>query len=466
MLHSLENLWYSLSPLYQDLLFTLVLLLPTLVLGLYLTRSFSLRPLVQSLMLRYRWTNLVLILLIAVSVGLGVGLITQERGLRKGTAQATDKFDLVISAPGSEITMLLASVFLQPSDVALLDGETFNRIANDNRVDLAAPLAFGDSYNGAPIVGTITAFLEHLAGPLESGRLFEHEQEAVVGALVPLKTGEHFTPAHGFEDGAHDDHDHGSHGHGDHNDHAEEDEAGETDNIHHGFDYEVVGRMKPTGTPWDQAILVPVEGVWAVHGLSNGHAPSDRDRLGPPYHPEYFPGTPAIIVKSQQLWANYALRSDFTTAESMAFFPGEVLTRLYSVMGDIRQAMSLMAVITEVLVTAGVLTGLVMLTRLLGRRFALLKALGAPDRFVFALVWCYATTLILTGALTGFGLGYLTSKGLSALITEHTSILIDVAPGWAEVHLVAAFTSLTATLALLPAWLTIRRPALEDLRQN
>ena len=34
----------------------------------------------------------------------------------------------------------------------------------------------------------------------------------------------------------------------------------------------IVGRMRPTGTPWDRAIVVPIEYNWSVHGLGTGHA--------------------------------------------------------------------------------------------------------------------------------------------------------------------------------------------------
>jgi len=38
-----------------------------------------------------------------------------------------------------------------------------------------------------------------------------------------------------------------------------------------GRDAAAVGRLGPTGTPWDNAIIVPVEAVWLVHALSSGH---------------------------------------------------------------------------------------------------------------------------------------------------------------------------------------------------
>lgn len=136
-------------------------------------------------------------------------------------------------------------------------------------------------------------------------------------------------------------------------------------------------RLPRSSTPWDRAILVPVESVWAVHGLASGHAPDRADQIGPPFDAAYFPGTPAGIVCADELWANYALRSEFNRdAETMAFFPGTVLAELYRVMGDVRQAMSLMTVVTRVLVAASVLLGLFILSRLFQRQTAMLRALG------------------------------------------------------------------------------------------
>ena len=110
------------------------------------------------------------------------------------------------------------------------------------------------------------------------------------------------------------------------------------------------------------------------------------------------------------------------------------------------------------------LTGLVVLTRLFARRLALMRALGAPGRFIFALVWCYATVLIGAGAALGVALGWLASQGLAALITARTDILIDSRLGWAEIHMVIGFVGITVLLALVPAALALARPTLADLR--
>ncbi|WP_236042526.1 FtsX-like permease family protein [Roseibium aggregatum] len=417
----------------------MLLLLPAGIAGVFVLWGFRPLALVGALLWRYRWTNLTFVFLIAISVGIGVGLIAQERGLRKGTARAAEKFDLIVAAPGSEITMMFAAVYLQPSDVPLLSGEVFDELYNHDQVKLAAPIAFGDSYKDAPVVGTTSDFATHLAGRLAGGRLFETSTEAIAGSAVDLSLGDRFVPAHGVGDTAEAD-------------------------AHEGHELEIVGKLPPTGSPWDRAILVPVESVWEVHGLVNGHAPERSGQLGPPFDPDFFPGTPAILVHAEELWANYALRSEFTRDDTMAFFPGAVLAQLHSLMGDVRQIMSVMAVLTQVLVTAGVLTGLIVLSRLFARRLALLRALGAPARFVFAVVWAYAATLILVGSLAGLAVGWVAVGIISSVVTARTDILVTASLSWPEFHLIAAFVSLTVLLALLPAFMAMSRNIITDLR--
>lgn len=436
---ALSEVWQGLPADAQDAIWFVVLLLPALVTGLVVTRGYRPFGLVRAMMWRYRWTNALFIALIAISVGIGVGLIAQERGLRKGTARAAEKFDLVVAAPGSEVQMLMAAVYLQPVDVPLIDGPTYATIENHENVSLAAPIAYGDSYEASPVIGTTPQFVTHLAGELKQGRMFAGLEEAVAGARVPLSVGDTFTPAHGVGDAAEHD-------------------------AHEGYGITVVGKMDLTGSPWDKALLVPVEGVWAVHGLASGHAPERVGQIGPPFDADYFPGTPAVLVRAEQLWANYALRSEFTTEKTMAFFPGAVLAGLHSMLGDIRQVMSVMAVLTQVLVTAGVLAGLVVLTRLYSRRLALLRALGAPDRFVFSVVWSYAAALIGAGALAGIGVGFAAVGAISRVVTARTDILVTATLGWPEFHLVAGFVSLTVLLALTPAFMALSRNIITDLR--
>jgi len=437
---ALGDLWAALPAAAQDALLLAALLSPAPVLAALLLRGLSVGGLTGALLWRFRRTNLLFAALMALSVGLGAAVIAQERALRQGAARAADAFDVIVAAPGDRLRLMLAAVYLDPADAPLLRGEALARLQADSQIDLLAPLAFGDSHAGAPVVGSTAAFVAHLSGPLAEGRVFAAEDEAVAGARAPVAVGDSFTPAHG----------HGP--------------LAETD-AHDGVSLRVVGRMAPTGTPWDKAIVTPVEAVWNTHGLANGHAPG-VDRIGPPFDPDYFPGTPAFVIHAQELWRAYAVQARHDRGDMMAFFPGAELARLNALVGDVRQAMSLMATLTQALVAAGMMAGLAALARLFGRRFALLRALGAPRRFVLAAMWSYAVALVGAGCLAGLGVGWLSARLLSALVEARTDLALAPALGWPELHLVAGFFSLTCLLALLPGLAAYRRDVPSDLRET
>ncbi|MBB4168826.1 hypothetical protein FHX09_002672 [Rhizobium sp. BK538] len=82
--------------------------------------------------------------------------------MRLGSARAADRFDLVIGAAGSENQLVLSCVFLQASPLPLMDGQVLTALSADPRVAWAAPIGFGDSFRGYPIVGTTTALVHSL----------------------------------------------------------------------------------------------------------------------------------------------------------------------------------------------------------------------------------------------------------------------------------------------------------------
>jgi len=446
------NLWDGMPVLLQELLIISSLLLPIIITGLILLRGFAPWPLVRALLWRFSRANLMFVLLIAISVGMGIGLLAQERGLRHGSARAADKFGLVVAAPGSDITVMMATVFLQPSKVPLLGPDVFAALSAEKGVQSVTPLAFGDSLASSPVMGSTAEFVKYLSDGKIEGRIWQNSHEAIVGASVALQIGQHFTPAHGAPKKGAMNAEHAEHdGHEEH--------AG-----HENREITVVGRMAFTGTPWDRAIVVPIETIWETHGKPNGHAPQNQDRIGPPFDLDYFLGSPSLIVQADNLGTYYTLRGKYTTKGSMAFFPAEVLAKFYSVMGDIRQAMSLMSLVTQILVAASVLLSLFILTRLFRRQMALLRALGAPSRFIVAVIWSYASTLLVAGALGGILVGLATTFVLSKFITAQTGILVNAPLGWSELHLVAGFISAMGLLALIPAAGVIRQSLVAGLQ--
>ena len=423
----------------------------------------------------YRRNRLLLAItfaLIALAVAIGVGVIAQERALRQGSARAADDFDLLIGAPGSPTQLVLSSVYLKTQAIPLVKGDVLDHVSQEKGVRYAAPIAFGDNWQGHPIVGTVAEFATR-GDTLQAaeGRVFTARGEAVIGARVPLKVGQRIAPSHGMQ--AHEEDDEDTHEHDQAHEHAHEDghkheheHAGHTHNSkHHAHDinYTVVGRMPARNNIWDSAILVPVEDVWALHGLPTGHAPEDT-RIGLPWDAAQLPGMPAIAVKPDSVGAAYGLRNKYRTDSSMALFPAEVLNELFSTLGDIRRLMSLMALASQILVVVAVLMALLVGFLARARQFAVLRAIGAGRNYIFAVIWLEVSLLVVSGALAGLALGYAASWPLAQWMAQHTGFAIPLSLGLEECMLAASLAVSGFFIAILPAWLAQRRPIAQGLK--
>lgn len=421
--------------------------------------------------LRRNWIGVLAVtLLIALATALGVAVTLQERALRLGSARSAAAFDLLVGAAGSETQLVLSSVFLQPAPLPLLPSHVLSDLRADPRVAWAAPVGFGDFADGHPIVGTTGDVIDGLGG-LAEGAGFSHLGDAVVGASVGKSIGDHFRPFHGT--------------------------VGTVGEVHAAFEYEVVGRMAPTGTPWDRAILVPIQAVWAVHahhdhdeasagttGVAADHdaaSAGDHDHGGDhgghahegPLAGAIAPtsidradnsGVPAIVVKPKSIADAYKLRQDYRREATLAVFPGEVLTRLYGTLGDARQILAAVSYGAQSLVAAAIL--LVIAVHVLQRRrqIGALRAFGAPRAVVFSIVWLEAFVILAAGVLTGFAIGYGAVRVLSSRLAEASGVAMPVAFQRADLGTLAAIFAAAAVATLVPALLAYRQSPAEALR--
>lgn len=398
----------------------------------------------------------VLVLIVALAVALGVAVTLQERALRLGSARAADRFDLVIGAAGSENQLVLSSVFLQPSPLPLMDGSVLGKLSADPRVAWVAPVGFGDSYIGYPVVGTVSALIMNFGDGLAEGKVFAREGEAVIGASVDLVIGDEIKPMHGnAEEGGH---------------------------THTELAYHVVGRLKPTGTAWDRAILVPIQAVWHIHGLGaheesddegHDHAHEQEAEHAKEAHAEApiderwqgeVPGLPAILVKPKTIADAYKLRQDYRQGAILAVFPAEVLTRLYATLGDAKRVLFAIAIGSQILVAASLLLVAVMHVGQRRRQIGALRAFGAPRVALFIIVWLELFLLVAIGALVGFGLGYAAALVMSGMVADGSGVIMPVAFLREDIGFAAALLGFGATISAVPAIFAYRQSPASALR--
>jgi len=420
--------------------------------------------------LRRLWAaSLVIVLLVALATALGVAVTLQERALRLGSARAADKFDLIVGAPGSDTQLVLSSVFLQPAALPLMAGDVLTKLVADPRVAWAAPIGFGDNFQGFSIVGTTRALISGTTTGFTDGHMFALEGEAVVGSGVDLKIGAEVKPMHGT--------------------------AGEGGETHADSVYHVVGKLQPTGTAWDRAILVPIQAVWHIHGLGEdydheeaGHdapaaqpAEAGHDDDGGEEHHHHghidadaavdedfdhgVPGLPAILVKPKTIGDAYALRQAYRAeGQTRAVFPAEVLTSLYATLGDARTVLMYVAYGSELLVAAALMLIAVIHVAQRRRQIGALRAFGAPRLAVFGIVWLELLLLVIFGVGAGFGLGYLAAEFLAGLFTAESGVHLPVEFTRTDGYMALTFLAFASLMAALPALLAYRQSPVEALR--
>ncbi|MCD2173404.1 ABC transporter permease [Rhizobium sp. C4] len=429
---------------------------------------------------RFRLGAFFIAAIVALAVALGVAVTLQERALRLGSARAAEKFDLIVGAAGSETQLVLSSVFLQPSALPLMPGKVLSDLEADPRVAWAAPIGFGDFFGSSPIVGTTTTLVKNISAGVSEGAVFAREGEAVIGADVMLPMGATVKPMHGT--------------------------LGEGGHTHTELAYTVVGRLKPTGSAWDKAILVPIKAVWDIHGLGHHHDDGDADEHdhdhaaadqnaakpagtemaehhdGHDDHDEHdhhaidpneaineqwqgeLPGLPAVVVKPKSIADAYKLRQQYRKDATLAVFPAEVLTKLYATLGDVKKVLSAVAGGAQLLVGAALILVIVMHIGQRRKQIGALRAFGAPREAVFGIVWLELFGLVAAGVVAGIGLGYLAARVIAARLAADSGFHMPVSFAAEDGGALALLLLAAACLCLLPAIIAYRQPPASALR--
>lgn len=197
------------------------------------------------------------ILLIALGVASLAVLLLVSSQVERRFSRDSAGIDLVVGAKGSPLQLILSSVYHVDVPTGNVPATSLDLLRADPGVARAIPLALGDSFRGARIVGTEPAFTDIHGATVAEGRMFAKTGEVVVGAeaarTTGLTIGRQFAGTHGT----------GSDGH-----------------AHDNFAFTVVGLLAPTGAVTDRLILTTVDSVWAMHGIegpAKGAEPHDHD---------------------------------------------------------------------------------------------------------------------------------------------------------------------------------------------
>jgi putative ABC transport system permease protein len=347
-------------------------------------------------------------------------------------------FDAVLGARGSKLQLVLNAIFHLEASPGNLGWQDFLDIQRNPNVELAVPLAVGDNYRGYRLVGTVLDLFEraeYAPGKrftlAPGGRLFDPTlREAVVGSFAArklgLKTGDTFHPFHGliFD---------------------EKNQHSET--------YLVVGELKPSNTPADRVIWIPLAGIQKM----TGHDPRAATDVS------------AVLVKLKAGSAIAGFQMDMMYNKqgnrlTFAWPIGRVMAELFDKIGWFDRVLALISYLVAIVATASILAGIYNSMNERRREFAILRALGARRLTVFSAIVLEAASISALGMALGFVFYALIVGIVAGVMRAQTGVVLDpfkfnVVMLWAP----AALIALGGLAGIVPALKAYRTDVAENL---
>jgi putative ABC transport system permease protein len=347
-------------------------------------------------------------------------------------------FDAVLGARGSKLQLVLNAVFHLESSPGNVAWQDFLDIQNNPDVELAVPLAVGDNYHGYRLVGTTSDLFEkaeYAPGKKFSlqpgGNWFDPaRREAVVGDFVArkmkLKVGDTFHPFHGLI-------------------FNEKDQHSET--------YVVTGVLKPSNTPADRVIWIPLEGLQKM----SGHDPALATEVS------------AVLVKlkADSAIAGFQMDTMYNKQGNRLTFAwpiGTVMAELFDKIGWFDRVLTLVAYLVVLVAAGSILASIYNSMNERRRELAILRALGARRVTVFSTIVLEAAVIAALGMAAAFGVYTGLMVVVAGIIRAQTGVVLDPFAFnpvmlWAP----AGFITLGALVGIVPAAKAYRTDVAQNL---
>lgn len=323
-------------------------------------------------------------------------------------------YDAVLGAKGSELQLVLNTVFHLETSPGNIPWSLYQTIKADKRVHYAIPYALGDNLFGYRIIGTtdeIHTEFEYQNGKhyeLATGRWFDpNRMEAVLGSIaakeLKLTAGSTFQPYHGL-------------------------------NFNpalppHEELYRVSGVMRTTNTPADRAIWIPLEGIFRMggHKLGGGTQVVTSDM---PETPDEWKEVSAVMLKLKSPAAGLFMKSEISRRDendaTLAWPIADVMAKFFNKMGWVTKVMRLIAYLVVVVAGFTLLASVYNTMNERRKEIAVLRALGARRRTVFSVIVAEASAIALLGSLVGYGFYILVLIVAASIVRAQTGVVLDL----------------------------------------
>ncbi len=391
-----------------------------------------------------KFTAVLTALSIALSTVLLLGVERIRHESRESFASTISGTDLVVGARTSPVHLLLAAVFHIGNATNNVSWKSYRAFSGRTDVAWTIPLSLGDSHRGYRVLGTTSAYFEHLRFGRDRGLVIEQgkapadEHDAVLGAEVAralrYRIGDPIVIAHG---------------------------AGDISFIEHDqHPFRVAGILARTGTPVDRTVHVTLAALDAVHeDVTAGTDPlaaiigGDRGAKPPQAITAFLVG---LKSRGAALSVQRAV-NEYADEPLTAVLPGVALQEVWEITGAVEKSLFAVSALVVVVGLSGMLVSL--LTSLSERRreMAVLRSLGARPVQVFALILGEAAVLTATGMLLGVAGLYAGLLLGRTWLESRLGLYIGVSwPSTGEILLLGVVVAAGLLIGLIPAWRSYR----------
>ncbi|MEZ8106229.1 ABC transporter permease [Vibrio sp. 03-59-1] len=365
--------------------------------------------------LNRKTTAILTILTVAISVVLLMGVERVRTQAKSSFANTISGTDLIVGGRSGQVNLLLYSVFRIGNATNNIDWKSYQEFSQHRSVDWAIPISLGDSHKGFRVMGTNHSYFEHFKygskQPLtfSQGAEFKSLFETVIGSDVAkslgYQIGTEIILAHGISDVGFSRHDN--------------------------LPFKVVGILAPTGTPVDKTVHVSLPAIEAIHvgwesgaNLGNNPTAAQLEAHQLKLQPQQITAMLLGLKSKIQIFSLQRQINTYRKEPLSAIMPGIALHELWGMMSVAEQALMIVSGFVVVAGLLGMLSSLLTSLQERRREMAILRAMGARPKHVFALLISEASVLTFVGITTGVITLYALLAVIGPIIQQHYGINI------------------------------------------
>ena len=378
---------------------------------------------------------------LAVSIMLLLAVDTVRVQAKQNFVNTISGTDLIVGARSGSVQLLLYTIFHLGNATNNVSWQSYQKISSHPRIKWSIPISLGDSHKGFRVVGTSAEFFEfyrHGNGKnllFKTGEKFEKVFDCVLGANVASRLnyepGAKIVIAHGM--------------------------GNVSLTEHENLPFTVSGILAPTGTPIDDSILISLQGLEAVHigweqGVFDGTEVVANDPKLANLQPNTITAFLLGLKNKHDIFNIQRAINEYKKEPLLAILPGITLLELWKVVGMVEKILFIVAVFVVVTSLLGMLS--IILTNLNERRreIAVLRSVGASPRSIFLLLVTESGLLVSTGIVLGLIMLYIVLGILNPLLENSFGLTIELmAPSLFQWLLLAIVLLSGLLIALIPA---------------